>query len=85
MLGVEDHRGAGQGEGGGRERPADVLLCRAHDVRTGNGQRGNGRVALDVGIVCPQAACHLPNAAEEQLGAAESYVRTKCGRRETEQ
>eukprot|EP00973_Karenia_brevis_P077768 10806529-Karenia_brevis.AAC.1 len=34
MLGVGDHRGAGQGEGGGRERPADVLLCRAHDIRT---------------------------------------------------
>ena len=84
-LGVEGRGGAGHGGGNGRERPADVLLCRAQDVRTGNGQRANGRVALDVGIVCPQAACHLTNAAGQPLGAAESYVRTKCGRRETEQ
>ena len=43
-----------------------------------------GRVALDVGIVCPQAAGHLGNAAAESLGAAEAYVKTKCTRGETE-
>jgi len=37
-----------------------------------------------VGIVCPQAAGHLDNAAREPLGAAEEYVKTKCGRGETE-
>ena len=40
-LGVEDRGGASHGCSGGRERPADVLLCRAQDVHTGNGQRGN--------------------------------------------
>ena len=48
-LGVEDRGAASHGGSSGRERPADVLSCRAQDVRTGNGQRGNGRVALDVG------------------------------------
>ena len=38
-----------------------------------------GRVALDIGIVCPQAAVHL-SAAQSQLGAAESYTLTKCSR-----
>eukprot|EP00973_Karenia_brevis_P075103 10433979-Karenia_brevis.AAC.1 len=58
------------------EHPADFPLCNARDLRTGAG-RHSGRVALDVGIVCPQAACHLGRAAAEKLGAAESYVRTK--------
>ena len=47
--------------------------------------RGDGRVALDVGIVCPQAPSHLASAVVEALGAAEDYVRTKCGRRNTEE
>jgi len=42
-------------------------------------------VALDVGIVCPQAPSHLASAVVEQLGAAEEYVRTKCGRENTEE
>ena len=83
VLGVEYRRGSGQRGGG--ERPADVLLCRAQDLQTGVGRQGHGRVALDVGIICPQAASHLADAAGEELGAAESYVRTKCGRRDTEQ
>ena len=66
-----------------RERPADVLLCRAQDIGTGMGS-GAGRVALDVGIVCPQAAGHLGVAATEVLGAAEEYVRTKCARGDIE-
>jgi hypothetical protein len=70
----------GVGTGGGRERPADVLLCRAQDVRVGAaGGSAVGRVALDVGIVCPQAGVHLDNA-QEVLGAAEAYSRTKCDR-----
>eukprot|EP00973_Karenia_brevis_P031395 4331302-Karenia_brevis.AAC.1 len=48
-----------------RERPADVLLCRAQDVQTGTGGMGNAKVALDVGIVCPQATSHLGDAASE--------------------
>ena len=47
-------------------RPADVLLARAQDIPTGMGQ-GAGRVALDIGIVCPQAASHLSDAAAEVL------------------
>ena len=45
---------------------------------------GAGRLALDIGIVCPQAAGHLGVAAREVLGAAEDYVRPKCGRGEIE-
>ena len=77
LLGLEDRAD-------GQVRPADVLLCRAQDIRTGLGPAGAGRVALDVGIICPQAAGHLDNAAGEPLGAAEDYVKTKCGRGDTE-
>jgi len=45
---------------------------------------GAGRVALDVGIICPQAAGHLDNTVGAPLGAAEDYVKTKCARGETE-
>ena len=38
-----------------------------------------GWVALDVGVVCPQAAVHL-DSAQGRLGAAEAYTRTKCDR-----
>ena len=68
-----------QENGDTRQRPADVLLCRAQDIRTGVGS-GSGRVALDIGIICPQAACHLDAASREALGAAEKYVTTKCAR-----
>lgn len=81
--------GGGQGRQGNagdmRRRPADVLLCRAQDVRTGRvGNSGRSRVALDVGIVCPQAAGHVVEAAAQVLGAAEEYAIAKCGRDETE-
>ena len=68
---------------GTRERPADVLLCRAQDINTGGGA-AVGRVALDIRIICPQAAGHLDRAAGERLGAAEEYVKTKCGRGDME-
>ena len=61
----------------GQVRPADVLLCRAQDVDTGAGVRA-ARLALDVGIICPQAAGHLGNTAGGSLGAAEEYAKTKC-------
>ena len=74
------------GPGVSRERPADVLLCRAQDIRVGRGNGGAaGRVALDVGVVCSQAASHLGAAAREVLGAAEEYARTKCSRQEVEE
>ena len=58
----------------------------AQDVRTGNGGgRGTAKVALDVGIVCPQAPGHLGDAASETLGAAEAYCRAKCGRAAVEE
>jgi len=78
LLGLQD-------DADGRVRPADVLLCRAQDIQTGMGPGGAGKVALDVGIICPQAAGHLDNTAGEPLGAAEEYVKTKCARGETEQ
>lgn len=90
-LGIEDGRGPSarnpgrSGRAHNLERPADVLLCRGQDIRVGVAARGDGRVALDVGIVCPQAASHLNSAIVERLGAAEEYVRTKCGRENTEE
>ena len=48
------------------------------------GPGGAGKVALDVGIICPQAAGHLDNTAGGPLGAAEEYVKTKCMRGDTE-
>ena len=90
-LGIEENRGADAGgrlrrEGvGNLERPADVLLCRGQDIRVGVAARGDGRIALDVGVVCPQAPSHLASAVVESLGAAEEYVRTKCGREQTEE
>lgn len=38
-----------------------------------------GRVALDVGTVCQQAAVHVDNA-QERLATAEAYTRTRCDR-----
>ena len=34
-----------------RERPADVLLCRAQNVNTGVGA-GASRIASEIGIIC---------------------------------
>ena len=68
----------------GRERPADVLLCNAADIRVGTVGAPVGKVALDIGVVCPQAGVHIA-AAQERLGAAEAYVVTKCGRANTEE
>ena len=83
-LGLPADSAPGSRVNGNRERPADVLLCRAQDIQTGAAGQGNGRVALDVGVVCPQAAGHIGVAASEELGAAEAYVRTKCSREDTE-
>ena len=77
LLGLQD-------DTDGQVRPADVLLCRAQDIHTGVGPAGAGKVALDVGIICPQAMSHLDNAARESLGAAEEYVKTKCRRGDME-
>ncbi len=68
-----------------RERPADILLCRSQDIKVGRCRGGfMGRVALDVGIICSQAASHLGAAAAEVCGAAENYARTKCSRADME-
>ena len=45
---------------------------------------GDGKVALDIGIICPQAVAHLGSTARESLGAAEEYVKTKCSRGDIE-
>ena len=34
--------------------------------------------------MCPQATCHLADASQESLGAAEKYVRAKCARGDME-
>ena len=67
---------------GGRG-PADTLLCSTAGINTGK-KRTWPRVALDVGIVCPQARSHLESAAREVLGAAHEYVGIKCRRNDTE-
>ena len=81
MLQVEH---AGERARLGRERPADVLLTGARNVRTGAAGVVSGKIALDVGIVCPQAQSHLSDAAGERLGAAEAYVKHKCGHHSVE-
>jgi len=83
-MGVFGIASDGREEDRGRERPADVLLIQACDVRIGTAGRVDGRVALDVGIVCPQAVSHRGISARETLGAAEDYVRQKCSRRDIE-
>ena len=87
---VDDGGGGSQGAGGdgggdaGR-RPADVLICGAQDIWTGSrGHSGETKVALDVGVVCPEAQGHLGEAAAEVLGAAEAYCKYKCNSKDTE-
>ena len=64
-------------------RPADTLLCSTAGVRTGK-RRTRLRVALDIGIVCPQAHSHIGAGAGKVLGAASEYVNTKCKHQDTE-
>ena len=40
-------------------------------------KRNRMKVALDVGVVNPQAACHLNEAAESVLGSATAYTQKK--------
>ena len=83
---IADEGAAGGQDGDRRRRTADVLVCRAQDIRTGaGGARGRAKVALDMGIVCLQAPGHLWDASAGILGAAEAYCITKCGRDGTEQ
>jgi len=58
VLGLGGRESDRREEDRGRERPADVLMVRAADVRTGAAGRVDGHIALDVGIVCPQANTH---------------------------
>ena len=64
-------------------RPADTLLCSTEGIQTGRGW-ARPRIALDIGIVCPQALSHRNEAAKELLGAAESYTRAKASHEDTE-
>ena len=73
-------RGLPRGEG---RRPADTLLCSTEGIQTGRGW-ARPRIALDIGIVCPQAPCHRAEAASEQLGAAEAYTRATASHDNTE-
>ena len=60
-------------------------FCAGHRTSTrGVGPGGQEKVALDVGIICQQAAGHLDSTAGEPLRAAEKYVKTKCTRGDTE-
>jgi hypothetical protein len=67
---------------GGR-RPADTLLHSTGGIHTARG-RQMGKIALDVGIVNPQAASHIHNAARETLGAAKGYTQHKRERNDTD-
>ena len=73
-VGSAGRAATGRGEDD-RRRPADILICSAQDVWTGDrGHSGDAKVALDVGIVCPQAQSHLIEASVEVLGAAEKIL-----------
>ena len=54
----------------GRRRPADTLINAGADVKTGK-KRNMLQVALDVGVVNPQAPLHVSNAARGTLKAAD--------------
>lgn len=68
---------------GEERRPADTLLCSTERIQTGRGW-ARPRIALDIGIVCPQAPSHRNEAAKEVLGAAEAYTRAEAVHNETE-
>ena len=75
---------AGRGLPGGEgRRPADTLLCSTEGIQAGR-RRTRARIALDIGIVCPQAPSHRSEAVKEMLGAAESYTRAKAAYEDTE-
>ena len=42
------------------------------------------KVALDVGVINPQAACHLSEAAESVLGSATAYTQKKRDENDTD-
>ena len=65
------------------KRPADTLLCSTAGVLTGSG-RNRPRIALDVGVVNPQAQGHRTEAAQRTLGAAGEYIKKKCAHNDTE-
>ena len=60
-------------------------MCRAHEIHSEAAGSANGRVVLDVGIVCPQAASHRSNTSRKHLGVAEACVLTKCAHNMVEQ
>ena len=69
--------------GVGRRRPADTLLNPAAGIKTGK-QRNRLKVALDVGVLSPQAQSHVVDAAREILGAATSYTQQKRNHQQTD-
>ena len=78
VLGSVVWEGVGGGNTRSQERPADVLLCRAQDVRVGvAGGAAVGRVGC---WDCLSAGGSTFGYAKERLGAAEAYTRTKCDR-----
>ena len=71
------------GDGEERRRPADTLLNNRQGIRTSRA-RIFPKLALDVGVVCPQAACHVEGAAEGSAAAANAYTGVKRERGETD-
>jgi hypothetical protein len=57
-------------------RPADTLLHNAGGIRTARG-RHMPRVALDIGVVNPQAPAHMQGASRATLGACTDYTQQK--------
>ena len=63
-------------------RPADILLNRTAGIRTARG-RPLSKIAIDVGVVCPQAPLHRSAAAARSGGAATEYTETKRNHNDT--
>ena len=59
-----------------KDRPAEGVVCRAREIHSGAVGSDNGRVALDVSNVCPQASSHNSYKMCTQYGRAEMVVQT---------
>ena len=69
---------------GGRAARMRGAEAGGHPIVCNGGDTHRARIALDVGIVCPQVPAHRDEAAKEVLGAAEAYTRAKASHNQTE-
>ena len=65
-------------DGLGRRQAADTFVSSGAGIKIGKGKKRNLlQVALDVGIINPQAGANLIHVARETLGAVDRYTERK--------